>query len=159
MSTSNIQRFTLTDAQGVEHAYTVTLHSADQGIPITLALMGKVARPILEGIEALAKSGELLAGLEQIDLDSGAGELLKLIAGAELGGLGSALEAALATPGLEGLIYRVLAHTQRDGQALAPGGKPGVAFMSAYQANYREALSATLQVARLNGFLPLPGIS
>jgi len=162
MSTTAIKNLTLRASDGTEHAYTCTLHSADEGMPIALALMGKVARPVLEGIEALARSGDLLTGLEGIDLDAegGAGKLLGLVAGAELGGLGGALEAALATPGLEGLIYRVLQHTKRDGKALiGPNGRPTVEFMAAYQANYREALSAAVQVVRLNGFLPLPGIS
>jgi len=152
------ESFVLKDANGEEHAYEVILHGARAGRPIHFALMRMSARPLLEALEQVAKSGELMDALFSDKGDAAAalmGDPQAMIEKLNLGGLGSKISTALASEDLENLSDLIFAHTRRDKTALSDG----VVFDLAYQANYGEMLLALIKVIRLNRFLPLPGIS
>jgi hypothetical protein len=135
--------FTVEDADGNSHTYICIRHNGANGIPVALKLGAVVIRPLVAAFGAVLKSGklsDLAAGnvdLERFDADS----------------IGAALEGVLGSKDAFGLISQVMANTTRDGKKIEKTG------LDAYAGNYFDLLMALKEVVRINGFLPLPGIS
>ena len=130
--------FTLADADGAEHVYTIIApHKAQAGAAIMFELSGMLAGPL----------APLLAGL--------VGK-----SGADLDAIGAAVgpELGKAIVGLGDLrlVHRILTETLRDGKQLGPSGAPLANFNEAYQRNYGELLAALWEVVKYNRFLSLP---
>lgn len=172
-SIPGIVTFTLLDADGVPHNYTVGEHPAGDGMAIMYELLGLGAPTVVGVVEAGLKSGELIRAAWEAFRGGGgeaqaptAGALmervqssdwkdfLKLLEDLDLSGVGGALEHAFVTGKAPALTRRVLAHTHRDGKPLS-----GPAFEQAYQANYWELLQAVWKVCQINRFFPLPSTS
>lgn len=156
--------FTLRDAAGEEHHYTCILHRASEGVGISIQLAAVAARPLLEGLEALM----VFLQADEADKEqpgkpkpSEMARMASALEEVDLGPVGAALQQALGTPGLEDIVFRVLAHTTRDRQLLVDDrtGRPSHAFDTAYQGNYVELWQAFYAVVQANRFLPLPGTS
>lgn len=140
--------FSLTDAQGVEHAYSVMPHNADAGFALSAQLVELGIEPIAAGIgQALAAAGpDGIRGL--LDADASG-----LLASVDIGALGKRLGPLVAAlPKLRPELFRAVT---RDGAALSSP----VHFNAAYQRNYAELYLAIWKIVEGNGFLPLPGTS
>ena len=137
--------FTLTDSQGVGHAYSCSAHGACEGQHIMFKLLGA-------GLGAIAPVLTVMASRGKLSLDSDMSELLK---GVDLSPATSAVQEFLMRPDIAPMIKSILRLTTRDGVSLYNDGDFGIA----YQANYSELLQAIWKVIGYNGFLPLPGIS
>ena len=152
--------FRLTDAEGVAHAYEVTLHRATLGMPIMWELAALVAGPLagllsLAGplLEAMNGAGGSTKSVRAIIEDPNILSVVQATLGAaDLTAIGRSLQAALAQPSNSGLVLRILSQTERDGVAL----DSPVAFDAAYTGNYFELLRAVWEVVITNRFLPLP---
>lgn len=131
--THDALEFTLTDADGVEHAYRTFPHRPAAGMKIVHQLFAALAPSVLAILPAGALRGRLSAGelLGQIDLTA-AGPALSLA----LNSLPADIEAA------------ILSETTRDGKALRVAQN----FDAAYARNYWEAMQAVQKVTVYNGF-------
>lgn len=140
--------FTLTDAWGVPHHYTVNQHRGGEGASLALALLSLVVEPLVAGLgpSVIAAMGEA-QGIKDVDLSA-------LAAGLNVDGLSSGLKAAMAGLSVP-LMCRLLAYVNRDGKPLVtPDGRPSGAFDSGFSRNYTELGRALWEVASYNGFFP-----
>lgn len=146
--------FTLTDAQGEQHTYTVSPHRGSEGAPLALQLLALVVEPLAAGagpviIQGLGKvQGKGKAALVALATDP---ELLEAL---DLQQLGAGVRSAMLQL-RPALIAQVLRYTNRDGKPLiASGGKPTSLYDRAYARNYMELGRALWEVASFNGFFP-----
>lgn len=142
-------RFTLHDADGVEHAYEVILHPATEGARIMWQLVAMGVEPIAKLAGGLLASEGLSATSIRGLLNDPAG-LEKLRAGLDVGGLATSIRASLASVSLPALTKDILSRTSRDGRDLANQ----LLFDEAYSGNYGELALALWKVVQANRFLP-----
>lgn len=147
-----IERFTLADAEGVEHAYTVSRHPASQGLEIVFVLLGYGAGALAPFVRTLLDGGVSLSSLMGGKEDSGIDEVLR---GVDFGAVAGEVKALLGGPDGRPLVSKLLTYTHRDGQRLADSA----AFDLAYTGNYLELLTACWKIIGINRFFPLPGTS
>ncbi len=147
-----IERFTLADAEGAEHAYTVSRHPAGQGMEIVFVLLAHGAGALAPFIRTLLDGGVSLAGLMGGKED---GQIDQVLAGVDFQAVAGEVKALLAGPDAIPLVRKLLTYVHRDGQRLADTA----AFDLAYTGNYAELLAACWRIIGINRFFPLPGIS
>jgi hypothetical protein len=138
-------KFTLSDAEGVEHTYEATYHLAIEGFPLAAQWLTGVLEPLASvlGIEVQ----DFKFGGEQLDF--------KLDANFSVGAGAKALRTLLMEPDTFPMLRATLAHTRRDGAAVSSD----TIFNSAYRANYAEFIKAAQLVAEANGFFgPAAGL-
>jgi len=149
--------FTLTDADGTSHTYTVQPHRGSEGAPLALQLLALVVEPLATGagpvvVEGLGKvQGKGRDALESLLTDP------ELLAALDLQALARGVRTAML--GLSpAIMLALLRYTNRDGKPLvAPDGKPTGSYDSAYARNYMELGRALWEVASFNGFFPALG--
>lgn len=148
-----VHTFTLKDRNGADHSYLVTEHPAGDGMAVLYDLISLGAGPVLTLCGAALRSDEVLRSVVAALGDDapafGVADLAKLVGGVNLDQVGTALGAALATGRGPALTRRILSRTHRDGKSL-----DGVGLDLAYQANYREMMTAVWKVCAINGFFP-----
>ena len=142
--------FSLPDASGTAHHYTVAPHRGAEGAPLALSLMSLVVEPLATGagpglVDAIGSA----ESVGDVDMASIAKSL-------DLPGLSKGLRTAMTGLSIP-LMCRLLKYVNRDGKPLVSDGIPTGAFDAAYSRNYMELGRALWKVASYNGFFPLPG--
>ena len=123
------------------HQYVTIKHPPQEGLALSLRLLGTGLGALAEAIGALGESKREIGAMLNGDLDN-------LIAPATKGALG--VQRLLEADDAPAFIRRVLAHTSRDGEALSTDA----AFERAFAGNYGELYEAVVEVVVGNGFLP-----
>lgn len=153
--------FTLTDADGAAHEYTVVPHPGTSGRRIVMKLAGMAAPALGEAAKALTtaigeaadadKAAEAQAGPAAIGklLDAEIGQVLGAV---DFGRIGEHVAAA-AGEFDDRLFAELFSLTSRDGTPLDKTS----AFDAAYTANYVEMFKAVGKIIAVNRFFPLPG--
>lgn len=146
--------FTLSDADGTPHTYTVQPHRGHQGAPLALQLLALVVEPlavgagpvIMDGLgRTKGKPGGAIAQLLDDDQVLQSLDLEALARGVRTAMLGLRLQ----------LMLDVLRYTNRDGKPLVTDAlQPTGTFDVAFARNYQELGLALWEVARFNGFFP-----
>lgn len=142
-------RFTLHDADGVEHAYEVILHPATEGARIMWQLVAMGVEPVGKLAAGLLASDGLSATSIRTLLNDPAG-LERLRTGLDLTGLAASVRTSLASVQMGALTKDILSRTSRDGRDLANQ----LLFDEAYSGNYGELALALWKVVQANRFLP-----
>jgi hypothetical protein len=143
--------FTLTDADGKVHSYTVTLHPVDDGQRIMWRLLGAGAEPLARLLDGVAKSPDVLAKIGAAMGNKGdRTQVADLVAGLNIAGVGADVRAVITSIDMSALVVDLLACTYRDDQPM----RDPHARNAAYRGNYAEMLRACWEVVRYNRFLP-----
>lgn len=147
-------RFTLTDAEGASHTYTVQPHPGSEGAPLALGLLSLVVEPLAAGAGPVLVQG---LGKVQGKGKAALGALLtdpQLLEALDLQALSSGVRAAMV--GMRpAVMYQLLRYTNRDGKPLVTNdGRPTSAYDEAYARNYMELGRALWEVASFNAFFP-----
>jgi hypothetical protein len=151
-SAGGAHTFTLTDADGLQHVYEVTLHPTDTGTEILWALVANGAEPFARLADSALKAP---GALESIAAAFGGDEdtkqsALSLLAGADFKGIGTDAKASVQALDMPRLQHKLLHHVTRDGLPLRVPAN----FDRAYRGNYWEMVFALWEVVRYNRFLP-----
>lgn len=152
-----VHEFTLTDASGQPHEYSVTPHGASKGTGLCMRVLKIAGEPV--GRLASANLGQLLDMVGGIEVGDGASndEVFASIKDrlseldVDFGDVIRDVQMAISELGDEKLFAELFHHSYRDGKPLA---NPAV-YDEAYQANYMELFRAIWEVVTINGFLPL----
>lgn len=154
-----VKDFTLTDADGAEHEYTVVAHPTSDGFRVTRTIAAALIDPLAQtGLPALLRlvPVAIKRGLDE----DGNVDLARLIDDEDLDEQLGRLNLSEVGPGLrraiesfdEDLVKQILSLTTRDGSELR-----GRHFDKAYQRNYGELYDAAWEVCTFNRFFSLPG--
>lgn len=148
-------------ASGLE--WRLSIHSAEEGVGISLSLMQMAARPLLEALSRVLQAEEVLRTLLSEGGSTSWEELLALLPQMDLSGIGGELQVALAAhPDLPGLMKRVLkyTHVKLPGEdKYQPAITSSGAFSPVFQAKYQTLFLLTWKAIQANGFLLLPATS
>lgn len=150
--------FEVPDAQGKMHSYKVKPTPAEEGLGISMRLMGMVSAPSLSALGAI-----LAPVLSQSRLGASAADLLddpellgntaQALQGADLTATGAAVGALLQdAKNVHFMRNTILRSVHRDGESLADS----VAFNAAFTQNYGELYSVLWEVIARNGFFAWP---
>ncbi len=150
--------FDVPDAQGTLHHYTVKPTPAEDGLGISMRLMGMVSAPALGALGAilapvLAQSRGGTSAADLLDNTEILGDTARALQGADLTATGAAVSALLQDPKNVAFMRNVLLRSvHRDGQSLASAAE----FNAAYTQNYGELYAVLWEVITRNGFFALP---
>lgn len=153
--------FTLTDADGTAHEYTVVPHPGTSGRRIVMKLAGMAAPALGEAAKALA-AGMAEAAATDAAVEAQAGpaaigklldtEIGKVLGSVDFGRIGEHIAQA-AGEFDDRLFAELFSLTSRGGVPL----DKSAAFDAAYTANYVEMFKAVGKIIQINRFFPLPG--
>ena len=141
-----MEKFELTDSQGISHKYSVMLHPASAGVRLSVQLV-RLLGPTLLAVADMSVAGPMG--------DTDASSILEKIDSSAISGAFAALEDVDS----DKLLAQLFAQTTRGGHALTSGGALNETFNNAYRGNYLEMWQAAVKVVMLNNFLPLDSIS
>ncbi len=150
-------QFTVPDGDEREHQYTAIPTPAEEGMGISMRLMGMVSAPSLSALGGVmvpillrARGSSVVDLLDDPDL---LGNVVNALQSADLATTGAAVSALLQDPKNVQFLRTTLFRTvHRDGKSLADA----VEFNAAFTRNYGELYAALWEVIRLNGFFALP---
>ena len=148
-----VAKFSASDADGVEHDYSVVLHG-EAGIGLALELGALVVRPLGEALSRAFGSddgiGTLISAIEQVrggDADALATLPIGDIIAAATPGIAAAFQQVKPE-----LVQRLFVGCCRDGKDVQSKKEIG----ETYRGNWTEMYMAVFHIARVNRFLPLP---
>ena len=141
-----MEKFELTDSQGVSHKYSVMLHPASAGVRLSVELV-RLLGPTLLAFADVSVNGPI-----------GDADVAEILSKIDMSTLSSAF-AALEDVDSDRLLAQIFAQTARGGHGLTSGGALNETFNNAYRGNYLEMWQAAVKVVVLNNFLPLGSIS
>ncbi len=169
--------FTLADADGVDHAYRVTLHGRKGGQALVATLMLIGLEPLGRALDVVLKSKEAattIAGMlatksesataddepepERDDLSAMADTLSGLLDGFDVAQIAADLSHALSAVDLPGFADQVFEYTLRDGKPLGTFGGTidrhlaDNSFDDAFAGNWFEYARALVKVVAANRF-------
>ena len=148
--------FTVKDATGTSHTYTLQRHRGSEGAPIALRMLATIVEPLAVGAgkPMIAGLGKIRGkGLTGIAAFSALAALPEVQAAVDMEKLGRSAAAAVTTMRLP-FMLQVLLYTNRDGKPLVDSGQASGHFDQAYAANYTELGTALYKVCSVNGFFP-----
>jgi hypothetical protein len=156
--------FTLKGADGKSHSYILEPLPPTVGLPIFYRLSAKLGEPILQLIHSalLGKLSEAITEMATADdvdgdekkkktaLDLGVTDLIAAVKDIDPAKLADALTKALTDPALASDTRMLLSKANRDNEDMSKD----VYYDQAFQCNYIELVSAAMEAAIHNGFLP-----
>lgn len=150
--------FDVPDAQGKMHHYAVKPTPAEEGLGISMRLMGMVSAPSLSALGAilapvLAQSRLGSSVSDLLDNQEILGDTARALQGADLTATGAAVSALLQdAKNVHFMRNVILRSVHRDGESLAGA----LEFNAAFTQNYGELYSVLWEVISRNGFFALP---
>lgn len=153
-----VLEFEVPDAQGKMHSYTVKPTPAEEGLGISMRLMGMASAPSLSALGAIlapvlaqSRGGSSLTDL--LDNPDVLNDTARALQGADLTATGAAIGALLQDPrNVSFARTTLLRSVHRDGVLLAGAAE----FNAAFTQNYGELYAVLWEVITRNGFFALP---
>lgn len=142
--------FTLTDADGNTHKYTLLTHRATEGTALVLKLVDVGGDGLGRIVEAVLTSEELLAALMSKGVEV---DLKALAEQFDIRGIVRDVRRALADIDGADLLRELVRHCSRDGKPLHVDAN----FDEAFRANYGELFALAWRSVQENKFLGFIG--
>jgi len=150
--------FTLTDADGQQHSYSVDPHTPTDGFGVCSRVAAAVIDPLAgTALAALAKTVPLAIrrgvgsdGKLDVAAIMDDPEIVEALSGLDFANAGKGLRRAVESIDLH-LVRDILRHTNRGGKPLSSD----LHFDTAYQRNYGEMFKAAWKVGGYNRFFEL----